>query len=172
MRLLRILAKVDRLPGEHKMVRLINNPTGCPPTPEEVALAQDSGAKLASLLATPDQKFQVNATSAASTETIDLPGAVVPLLASILAQMAKGNAVTLVPTSAELTTQQAADLLNVSRPFLIKLLDEQTLPYRKVGKHRRILLEHLLQYKSISDESRRAALDRLTAEAQDLAMGY
>src|SRR5436190_1066594 len=69
-------------------------------------------------------------------ETITLPAAAVRLLISILTEMANGNAVTLIPIHAELTTQQAADLLNVSRPFLIKLLEEKKLEYRKVGSHR------------------------------------
>ena len=90
----------------------------------------------------------------------------------ILEAMAAGQGVTIIPENAELTTVQAADVLNVSRPFLIKLLDEQKIPHRKVGKHRRIRMEDVMAYKASIDAQRESVLDQLATEAQERDMGY
>jgi excisionase family DNA binding protein len=102
--------------------------------------------------------------------SIPIPLAVLELLQGILVQMAKGNAVTLVPVHAELTTQQAADLLNVSRPFLIERLEQGEIPFRKVVTHRRIRLANLMAYKHAIGQQRAAALDELASQAQELGM--
>jgi excisionase family DNA binding protein len=105
-------------------------------------------------------------------EVMTIPVSAFRLLADILTQMARGNAVTLIPVNAELTTQQAADILNVSRPFFIKLIEDGQIPYRKVGTHRRIRFEDLMVYKRDIDNKRRAVLADLVSEAQELDMGY
>lgn len=99
-----------------------------------------------------------------------LPAPLYRALRQIVPLLARGAAIGLVPINAEVTTQEAADLLNVSRPYLIKLLDEGRLPHRKVGTHRRILFRDLMAYKRRQDEQHRAALARMTALADEF--GY
>jgi excisionase family DNA binding protein len=103
-------------------------------------------------------------------ETLTVPRGVVELLARILAHMAAGQGVSVVPTHAELTTQQAADLLNVSRPFLIGLLDAGAIDHRKVGKHRRVKAASLLDYLRTDDQRRREAADELSALTQEMGL--
>jgi excisionase family DNA binding protein len=103
-------------------------------------------------------------------ETLVVPRGVVELLARILAHMAAGQAVSVVPAHAELTTQQAADMLNVSRPFLIGLLEAGKIDYRKVGKHRRVKAASLLDYMRHDDQRRRQAAEEPTALTQDMRL--
>ena len=103
---------------------------------------------------------------------ITLPGKAARLLLNILVQMAEGKAVTILPTNAELTTQQAADLLNVSRPFFVQLLEKGEIPFRKVGTHRRVLLSDVMTYRERTDAARKKSLDELTELSQELGIGY
>ncbi len=142
------------------------------PTEAEAALARESSRALAPLLASEGEVRLRLQPPKGRPELIALPDAAVRLLVDILTQMAQGHAVTLIPIHAELTTQQAAELLNVSRPFLVKLLEDGKLPYRKVGTHRRVLFRDVLALKQRSDEERRAALRALAEQGQALDMGY
>jgi excisionase family DNA binding protein len=144
------------------------------PTPADAQLAQDSSRRLAKLLGSKKKaplRVRIQSDDEA-TEPVAIPAPAFRLLVDILTEMAQGNAVTLIPIHAELTTQQAADLINVSRPFLIEQLESGAIPYRKVGTHRRILFQDLMVYKRKNDEARAKVLDQLTAEAQELGMGY
>jgi excisionase family DNA binding protein len=114
--------------------------------------------------------FQIRA--GREKESIVIPAAVARLFKDILTQMSEGNTVTILPLPVELTTQQAANLLNLSRPYLIGLLAGGKIPYRKVGTHRRIYAKDVLAYKKAIDSDRNRALNELAKQAQELNMGY
>ncbi len=142
------------------------------PTAEDIALAKKARQVLASHQDQSMDLYVQIIQKRNPTERLLLPPSAVRLLFTILEEMSDGNAVTLIPVRAELTTQEAADVLNVSGPFLVNLLDEQRIPYRKVGTHRRIFFTDLMRYKHQLDADRRATLDQLTQDAQALKMGY
>lgn len=139
------------------------------PTDEEMGLAAESSRRLAVCLGSGDR---------ARLRLIDggtnllVPVSAIHILVDILNQMAQGNAVSLVPVHAEITTQEAADLLNVSRPYLVKQLEAGAIPFHKVGRHRRIRFANLMAYKERVDQEARDAADAPTREAQELDIGY
>ncbi|MEZ4631252.1 MAG: excisionase family DNA-binding protein [Deinococcales bacterium] len=104
--------------------------------------------------------------------TLTLPISTLQLFNEMLHHLARGDAVEFIAQDKVLTTQEAADLLHVSRPYLIGLLENQQIPYHKVGSHRRLYLRDLLNYKFTIDQQRLATLNELTAQAQELDMGY
>ena len=130
---------------------------------EPVALPESEEAQIRELSRL--LKVGTPALLSAGGERLDLPDAVFRLLKEIVRNMQLGRAVVLVPENQQLTTQRAADLLGVSRPHLIKLLEAGELPYHKAGSHRRILLKDLLGYQKRRDDDRKAALDRIAKEA-------
>jgi len=141
------------------------------PGEHEAVIARTSKQLLARY-AREDQSLTVQVMDADYEVPIELPAGAVTLLLDILGAMASGQGVTLISEDAELTTVQAADILRVSRPFFIKLLEAGQIPYRKVGKHRRIRMEDVMNYKRAIDQQREAVLDQLVAYAQEQEMGY
>jgi excisionase family DNA binding protein len=105
-------------------------------------------------------------------EVMPLPVTVYRVLQKVAEEMSRGNAVAVLPVHHELTTTQAADMLNVSRPYLVGLLDGEQIPSHKVGSHRRVRLDDLLAYKHRRDGSRRETLKRLSQEAQDMGLDF
>jgi excisionase family DNA binding protein len=139
------------------------------PTETDATLARETSRLLAPRIGSKTPlRFRVG--DASKEETLQLPASAVKMLVRILEEMSRGNTVTLIPVHAELTTQEAADLLNISRPSLIQLLGEGKIEYRKVGTHRRVRFEALMQYKRRADAERRAALDELAAYDQELGI--
>jgi len=142
-----------------------------PPSAQDAAMARVSGQFL-SRYARQKRSLTLRVKDAEKEGPIELPAGAVALLMDILEAMAAGRGVTIIPENAELTTVQAAEVLNVSRPFLIRLLDAGALPHRKVGRHRRVRLEDVMAYKAAVDREREAVLDRLVQDAQEQGMGY
>ncbi len=139
------------------------------PSDADAELAKQSSRVLASRLRTPDA-LPIRVLGDAREETVRVPASAVHLLVRILDEMAKGNAVTLIPVHAELTTQEAADMLNISRPSLIQLLDEGKIEYRKVGTHRRVRFDSLMAYTRKALADRNAALAQLAAYDQEIGI--
>lgn len=106
------------------------------------------------------------------TGQLCVPASALHLLFAALAEMACGNPVTLLPLNTELTTQQAADILNVSRPYLVGLLERGDMPFRKVGVQRRVQVRDVMTYKVRSDIDRRTALTELAQLGQEVGIGY
>jgi excisionase family DNA binding protein len=155
------------------MSAVLNSLDAIQPSEAETLLARESSRAL-SRLAGRNKAVRVEAREEGQEDraTFILPATAVRLLLDILRQMAAGNAVAVTPVHAELTTQQAADILNVSRPFLVGLLEGGKLPFRKVGTHRRILCSDLMAYKRREDQARRRVLNELVKQAQELGLGY
>ena len=143
------------------------------PTEEESDLARQSSRELAAALAhsklggEPHLRLR---TGRAREKDIRLPHSALQVLAGALRQMADGHGVLLLPVDAELTTQQAANLLRVSRPFLIKLLDEGKLPHRRVGAHRRLLARDVARYAAVERARREQVLQALAEETERLGL--
>lgn len=141
------------------------------PTDKDVNLARRSSSKLTSLRKR-NGAMTITVSQGEREEELDLPPVAVRMLEMILDELAQGHAIALAPVDREVSTQKAADMLNVSRPFLIKLLESGRIPFRKVGSHRRIRLGELLEYKARMDAEADRAYSELVTQAQELGMGY
>lgn len=114
----------------------------------------------------------VNISIQESGELFTIPGKALEFLAHILSIMAEGKAISLIPSESEVSTQQAADMLNVSRPHIVKLLEQGVIPFKKAGSHRRILLEDLMKYAGQQKAITKRNLKMLAEQAQNLSLGY
>jgi excisionase family DNA binding protein len=172
VRLFRLQGIIQETGDQCMTLMLGGNAETVTPTEQESQAARESGQRLAPYLRF-HQELQVQVIAGDTPgEVVSLPEPALRLLVGILANMGEGNAVTVMPTTLELTTQQAADLLNVSRPFLVRLLEDSQIPHRKVGAHRRVAMRDLVAYKRRTEAARREALDELAVQAQELGMGY
>ena len=143
------------------------------PMEREVQAAVEGQRALAAFLTTQIETQHIQIFDQQNeAHSVELPTSALRLLVDILAELAAGNAVKVVPVHAELTTQEAADLLNVSRPHLIKLLESGELSYHKTGKHRRVRFVDLMDYKNRRDAASEQAMTLLAEQAQALRTGY
>ncbi|HVT53706.1 MAG TPA: helix-turn-helix domain-containing protein [Dongiaceae bacterium] len=149
------------------MNTMLQKPGVVIPSENDARLATESSRRLAKIKPeTEEIRVSVNG------EQLVLPRAVFSLLSTILTEMSSGNAVTIFPIHAELTTQEAAEFLNVSRPHLVKLLESKAIRFSKVGTHRRIKFSDLKEYKERREAEQEKALTELADQAQALKMGY
>lgn len=139
------------------------------PTEEESADAREASRQLARLLPKARGPLKL-VTDDNRHEMISLPPAALRLLVDLLTQLGQGRAVTIVPQRAELTTQEVADYLNVSRPYVVKLIESGKLPARKVGTRRRVAFEDLVRFDEQDRKRRRTALDELARVDQELGL--
>ncbi|HYJ13749.1 MAG TPA: excisionase family DNA-binding protein [Thermomicrobiales bacterium] len=146
----------------------MRSPTS-PLSPETAAAARISRALL-ERYAAPDEPLILHIGDDA--ELLELPSEAVEMLRDILAAIASGERVSVLTEHAELSTFEAAAILNVSRPYLIRLLDEQQIPSHKVGTHRRVRLDDLLEYKERDVRARQAVLDQLIQDGVEQDMGH
>jgi excisionase family DNA binding protein len=141
------------------------------PSEADAVLARESARRLAPQLAKANGALQLRDVEPdGRSDVIAIPTTAFRLLMTILAEMASGNAVRLIPHQAELTTQEAAELLNMSRPYLVKLLDEGRIPSHRTGTHRRVMLNDVLAFKAAHRRARSEALDRLSDLDQELGL--
>lgn len=142
------------------------------PTEHDTEVARESSEALAPLLeeqGNQEAHIRVSSKDKQGAEII-LPFPAVRLLFNALQEMAKGHSVTLLPVDTELTTQQAAELMHISRPSLIKMLDEKKLPFRKVGAHRRICYEDVMRYLDAERARRKEIMKELIEETERLGL--
>jgi excisionase family DNA binding protein len=138
------------------------------PGRSEVPIARKTGLALASRLQRDRSSLELR--DAGTGETLTLPPSAERALLQILEEMGRGRAIAITPVGAELSTQQAADILNVSRPYIAKLVDEGALPARKVGPHRRLLLSDVLAYKKTMYAEQARSMEELAALTSELGL--
>jgi excisionase family DNA binding protein len=136
--------------------------------PDEGELRSEA-AQLATVLRAPNHKARIIGPTG---QEIELPDPIFEALTAIVEALREGNGVSVIPVHHLLTTNEAADLLNISRPFLVRLLDEGAIPFERVGTHRRLRLGDVLAFRLQREEQRRDALSKLVRQAEDLGLPY
>lgn len=142
------------------------------PNAHDMKLAAEARPMLGALTQTTDDLTLTVTAEGGATGQIRIPASALRFLFAALSEIACGKGVSLVPHDQDVTTQQAADILNVSRPYLVGLLEKGEMPFRKVGNQRRVPLQEVLAYKARTDIGRRAALNELARLGQDMGLGY
>ncbi len=141
------------------------------PTDQEVEEAKISSRTLSKYADAERVQLSIKGSNNQCDDLV-LPGHALQLLLDVLSEMSRGNAISIMPIHAELSTQDAANILNVSRPFLVGLLENGDISFHKVGTHRRVLAKDVIEYKQRIDNERKSTLDKLAEESQKLGMGY
>lgn len=142
------------------------------PSAEEVRQARRSAASLRKLAKRRPTSTVRTITLEGERQPIEVPVAAIELLADAVEEIAKGHTIKITSHEEEVSTQKAADLLNVSRPYFIGLLEKGEIPFRMVGTHRRLRLSDVLAYRARSDADAERAFRELVVKAQELGMGY
>ncbi len=143
------------------------------PSPKEIAQAKSSSRELSALLKANGELLNIQGMGVdGETHSLKLPTIAVQLMIEVLAQLGQGNGVSINPIHAELTTQQAADMLNMSRPTFIKLLDSGVIAHSRTGNRRKVAFVEVMRYKQEIDSKRLSALDELSALDQELSLGF
>jgi excisionase family DNA binding protein len=140
------------------------------PSDEDVRLARNSSSKLSRF--TGGGAVTVTVGHDRDAEELTIPGVAFRMLGLILNELAQGRSIALNPVDRVVSTQKAADVLNVSRPYLVKLLESGKIPFSKAGTHRRVRLADVLEYKARMDAAADRAYEELVAQAQELGLGY
>jgi excisionase family DNA binding protein len=141
------------------------------PSAAEALAARESARRLAPVLAKNNATVELRVGEpGGADESVIVPAAAFRMFVHMLDEMASGNAVRLIPHNAELSTQEAAEILNVSRPYVVRLLDEGRMPSHRVGTHRRVLFTDVMAYRDENRRARGAVLDKLSALDQELGL--
>lgn len=159
-----------RSPGRRLDIKKAEDETG--PLNEEIRRAQRTAARLRRLARRRPVSAVRSITLEGEKQPIEVPAAAIEVLADVVEEIARGHAVRINSREEEISTQKAADLLNISRPYLIGLLQQGKIPFRMVGTHRRLRLSDVVAYRERSDAEAESAYRELVAQAQELGMGY
>lgn len=143
------------------------------PNAQDIALAKLSSQELSAVLESNGESQNINVVDKEGiSHEVTIPSSALKLLIEVLTQLGQGNSVNITPIHAELTTQEAADMLNMSRPTLIKLLDSDQIPHFRKGNRRKVAFVDVVSFKTNLDKQRLSALDELSALDQELGLGY